>query len=318
MAPNWYRVLCSPCSYFSYSKLKGFLLVIISAITYGLYNIFLKAGYSTVPVIQVQVIIRTLTMIIVLIPGIPSENWEWKRAMPAILSMLICSIAWSYAIYFTKPGDCIAITSATVPLVTAVFGYLFFRKPFPSLGIIPAALGTIIGCMLLIEPSFLFANSPTTMNDTIGYGLTFGDAFFYSTYILFTAVLKIDPQFLTFATASARVCFWLIPLALSGKWTPISYTAWLKLLACAFFLTIGSVSRNAGTPLAGPVATAFLILFETPWIYFCESLFLNLHSTYLQYTGVAVTLTTIFFYMYYCERDKEKVDKYEKPEEEEV
>jgi len=318
MAPNWYRVLCSPYFNFSYSKLKGLGLVMVSVIAYGLYNIFLKAGYSSVPVVQVQVIIRMLSMILVLLPGIPSENWEWQRATPAILSMLICSIAWSYAIYFTKPGDCLAITSATVPLSTAFLGYFFFRKPFPTVGIFPAALGTIIGCMLLIEPSFLFEHSPTTINDTIGYSLTLGDTIFYSTYIMFTATLNINAQFLTFATASARACFWLIPLALGGQWSPMSYTAWFKLLACSFFLTIGSVSRNAGTPLAGPVATAFLILFETPWIYFCESIFLDLHSTYLQYIGVTVTLTTVFFYMYFCERDKDKMDKFEKPEEEEV
>ena len=73
------------------------------------------------------------------------------------------------------------------------------------MGVFPAVLGTIVGCALLVEPSFLFSHSPSTSNDYIGYAFTLGDTTFYSLYILFVATVHVDPSFLTFATASVTL-----------------------------------------------------------------------------------------------------------------
>lgn len=281
-------------------KMKGYVLLVVSVFAFVAANLIIKELYNFMSVAQSNFVIRILSIITTFSKGTPSglfQIGEYKKAVVPTLCITSASLLWSYGINFTNPGDCITIVSM-LPLCTAVIGFVFFGKNFPKRGFWESALACFSGCILLVQPAFLFGSSPTTSNDLIGYSFILVDLFFYASYILCTEFIDIDPIFLVFVTATVRCSLFGMLVLWEQQWSPINGFCWLLMIISACSLTVGGVSRTMATRITGSVPAAFFVLLETPATYFFQYIFFNFPVNLLQLVGVAVILTGVIYFIH--------------------
>lgn len=297
----------------SAGKSKGYVLLLISVFAFVAANLLAKKLYAFLPVAQAQFLIRAISMATTFSNGIPQGVFrisEYKKALAPALCITVGSVFWNYGIDYADPGDCMTIVSM-LPLYTALIGYLLFHKDFPKQGFYQSAISCFTGCVLLVQPAFLFGSTRTSGRDLIGYSLVLIDLCFYSSYILFTEILDIDPVFLVFVTSAMRMLVFGAMVLAEFTWKSTNAYCFILIIICASSLTIGGITRTAATRITGSVPAAFFVLLETPFTYFFQSVFFSFPINMLQLVGVAIILTGVVFFIHISNVADAKIEDFE-------
>ncbi len=143
----------------------GILWILLSMICFTIYNLigrYKKLPYTAMETMEYQLVI-TMVFFLFLMPKAIVGVKQWNRVgfIVVLFLGLICSgvgfILWNQALRSTDSTAKVTNSLFAEPILTSIFGFLFFRE-IPSIGIV------IGGCIILIA-LYLFDKEVDSISD---------------------------------------------------------------------------------------------------------------------------------------------------------
>lgn len=277
------------------SQSRGTLLIILSAVSFGLMPVFARFAYQNGVNVESLLFVRfSLASLAIgtLLATARNPSMPSRRQLLTLLGLGGIGYFLQSALYFTAllhvPVSVVSLALYTYPaFVTAFSLILGWEKPSTRLTV--ALLSALVGLMLLANPLFDVA--------AIGFLMALGAAVTYTGYILVSTRALKDvsgemASFIVMAAASLSFgTFGLLTGELNLAWTT---EAWLWALMISLVSTAVAVTAFfQGLRLIGPSRASILSVSELVTSLVCAFVVFKESLSILQWTGSLLILTAV-------------------------
>jgi drug/metabolite transporter (DMT)-like permease len=279
---------------------KGYILVLLSAIGFGLGPIFAKMAYAGGGSVQITLLFRFFLGAILLWSYIAWKKVPLNRK-PRIVaaSCLLGAIGYSAMAfcYFSSvqyiSSSLAALLLYTFPIMVTIWSALFLKEKI-TLRILGSLAIASIGLLFVLGTGFKDINST-------GLSYAIAAAIFYSIYVVVggRTVTSASPLIVTaYVATSATVSYFILFLA-TDEWRPLTPMAWVSILAFAVAtLVFGVLCFLAGMALTGASKASIISILEPlVTILFAAILFQERLNGFQWFGGILI-LSSIFILIY--------------------
>jgi len=276
-------------------KLKGTVLVVISAISFGFLPIFARFSYLEGVTVNQFLFLRFLIASILFIIylnfkkdfNIPSyRNFLYFVLLGGILYFSQSNLYLNSIIFI--PISVAVLILYTYPVFVAIFSSIFYKEKLNK-RIIIALILALIGLYLITNPIFSLS--------ILGILLPLSASLVYTVYILISAkiIIKYNEEVASFYIILSSSFSFLLSILFFGNLNfYFNLKAWIWILVVALISTSLAITTFLqGIKLIGPTLSSLISLIEpitsivSSFIIFRESFF------YLQWIGVVAIFVAI-------------------------
>jgi drug/metabolite transporter (DMT)-like permease len=293
--------------------LWGYVLVVISAVSFSLIPIFAvyayDSGVNTITLLLLRFAIATIFFFGYLF----IKRKFVKITKQQVLSLFILGgllYTMQSTFYFSSvkyiPASLAALMFYIYPIIVAILSF-FVNKERLSKGLVMSIILSFMGIMLVL-------GTPSGEINPIGILFAIGAAVVYSLYILLgDKVTKQLPPLITTAYISlfCSLSFLLVGTTTQTLQMKFSGKGWIIVLGVAFFCSIVAMfTFFAGMNILGPTKASILSMVEPVSTIVLSTIFLNEKMSGLQLTGGTIVLVGAIFVILAREKRQSPSDNY--------
>jgi len=274
-------------------RLFGFLLIFVSAASFGAMPIFARfayeAGSNPITVLFLRFSIAAVFMLIVMV----LRGTAFPRARTLIVLVLMGGVGYvgQSLSYFTAltlaSAGMVAILLYLYPALVVIFTVLFLKEPITKIKIL-ALIMAMAGTILTIGPD--------GGGQSLGIILAITAAIIYSIYIIVgSKVIRKTDAFSssTVIVVSAGVVSCGLVAVNGGQW-PATMAGWTSIIAIALISTVlGIVTFLAGLRRIGPANASMLSTLEPVVTVFLAAIVLGEAITFSRIVGGMMVLSAV-------------------------
>jgi drug/metabolite transporter (DMT)-like permease len=274
-------------------RTTGVLLVIVSALSFGVMPIFARVAYASgtdpFTLLFLRFAFATPIMFgLCAVTRTPLPRGKGLLASVGLGAVLYVGQSLCYFLALTvAPASLVALLLYLYPGLVAIGASVFFHERFTLTKGIALALA-VIGAVLMI--GFVSGGSG------LGVALGIGASVIYSVYIMLSSRLLRDVAPLSASTiviAATAVVYAIIALT-RGPAMPVALSGWLIIAAMAVVSTVIAIGAFfAGLERLGPVGTSTLSSLEPATAVALAVVLLGEPMTILKAVGAILILTAV-------------------------
>ena len=245
------------------SKLLGFGLIIISALSFGFMPIFADFSYQHKLEAKTILLFRFVIAAILLNIYLWWRGFCYPRGKALVILIFMGAILYSSQAFFYFSAIKLIGSSLTsilfysYPNIVLLFSIVLFRTKIQRIDIIALVLATI-GAIMII--GLKFHNI-----DMLGVSFGLGAAIVYALYILVGSKVaqSIDPLIASTVIISSAASIYLIYGVFDQIRVPKEPESWISILAISLISTIVAISAFFyGLKIIGPVKASMISILE--------------------------------------------------------
>jgi drug/metabolite transporter (DMT)-like permease len=240
----------------------GFLLIIVSAVSFGVSAIFARFAYAagTDPITLLFLRFGIAAFCMFSLMSIKGFSLPRGRVFLVLVLMGAIGYAGQAFCYFT------ALTYASAGLV-ALLLYLYpALVTLLAAGILKESISTLkITALFLALIGTFLTIGPTGGGQVLGILLAFGAAFIYSFYIIVGSRITSQGNAVSSSTViiTAAAVVYSVLIWIKGTAFPTTFNGWISVIALALISTVlGIITFLAGLERVGPTNAATLSTIE--------------------------------------------------------
>jgi len=228
---------------------------------------------------------------------LPDERSFMELCIYSII-FTTCNVLWLFSVFFADAGNCASFIGV-VPLVTAFLSYFLLSESIPGAKFLTAAITSLVGVIMVVQPPFLFADSVTSLRSLFGYLLMMGAVISYGGFAIYQRAYPTHPTRSVFYAGFFMSLSYFFISFFDDTWASASSFQFCLIFGISLMKTVAYLSITKGCALCTPTTTSLLFLLEIPSTYVLETLILDAVLNYMTYIGVVLILGSVSFYIVY-------------------
>lgn len=270
------------------SKIKGIILVLISALAFSFMPIFIVFAYDDGAETSTVLLLRFVFSTIMFFTYLKLKNESIKIPKESIISFIILGLFvytlqsrfYFSALHYVSPAMA-TMFLYTYPLIVGLLSYILDREK-PTLKLITATIVSIIGLILILGSSLGKVN-------ILGIVYASGASLVYSFYIVYSnRVIKKTPAIVSSAYIAlfSSVGSLVMGVTTGGFHFNMGIISWLTILGIALFSTVIAMATFfQGMEYIGPTKASIISLMEAVFTVILSFVLLREGLSILQLLG---------------------------------